>query len=89
MAVVIGRLLAIAFLLCFGTGLYSHFLQEPEPWMRFSTVPAQLYQVTQGIHITAGIACFPLILGKLYTIYPQLFQTPPGRICCTLRMVSA
>jgi hypothetical protein len=76
MAVVIGRLLAIAFLLCFGTGLYSHFLQEPEPWMRFSTVPAQLYQVTQGIHITAGIACFPLILGKLYTIYPQLFQTP-------------
>ena len=77
MAVVIGRLLAIAFLLCFGTGLYSHFLQEPEPWMRFSTVPAQLYQVTQGIHITAGIACFPLILGKLYTIYPQLFQTPP------------
>jgi hypothetical protein len=77
MAVVIGRLLAIAFLLCFGTGLYSHFLQEPEPWMRFSTVPTQLYQVTQGIHITAGIACFPLILGKLYTIYPQLFQTPP------------
>jgi hypothetical protein len=77
MAVVIGRLLGIAFLLCFGTGLYSHFLQEPEPWMRFSTVPAQLYQVTQGIHITAGIACFPLILGKLYTIYPQLFQTPP------------
>ena len=77
MAVVIGRLLAIAFLLCFGTGFYSHFLQEPEPWMRFSTVPAQLYQVTQGIHITAGIACFPLILGKLYTIYPQLFQTPP------------
>jgi hypothetical protein len=77
MAVVIGRLLALAFLLCFGTGLYSHFLQEPEPWMRFSTVPAQLYQVTQGIHITAGIACFPLILGKLYTVYPQLFQTPP------------
>ncbi|WP_374946364.1 molybdopterin-dependent oxidoreductase [Agreia sp.] len=77
MTVVIGRLLALAFLLCFGTGLYSHFLQEPEPWMRFSTVPAQLYQVTQGIHITAGIACFPLILGKLYTVYPLLFQTPP------------
>ncbi|CAD5989315.1 molybdopterin-dependent oxidoreductase [Agreia sp. COWG] len=77
MAVVIGRLLAIAFLLCFGTGIYSHFLQEPLPWMRFPTQPAQLYQLTQGIHITAGIACFPLILGKLYTIYPQLFQTPP------------
>ncbi|WP_291050924.1 molybdopterin-dependent oxidoreductase [Herbiconiux sp.] len=77
MAVVLGRLLAIAFLLCFGTGLYSHFLQEPLPWMRFPTRPEGLYQLTQGIHITAGIACFPLILGKLYTVFPELFQTPP------------
>ena len=78
-AVVLGRLLGLAFLVCFGTGLYSHFLQEPLPWMRFPTAPAQLYQFTQGLHITAGIACFPLILGKLYTVYPQLFQTPPVR----------
>ncbi|MFB2581577.1 molybdopterin-dependent oxidoreductase [Herbiconiux sp. P15] len=74
-AVVIGRLLALAFLVCFGTGLYSHFLQDPLPWMRFATWP-QLYQVTQGTHIVAGIACFPLLLGKLYVVYPQLFQTP-------------
>jgi hypothetical protein len=74
-AVVIGRLLGLAFLVCFATGLYSHFLQDPLPWMRFATWP-QLYQVTQGIHITAGIACFPLLLGKLYVVYPQLFQTP-------------
>jgi hypothetical protein len=76
MAVVVGRLLGAAFVICFATGLYSHFLQEPLPWMRFPTSPAWLYQLTQGIHITAGIACFPLILGKLYAIYPQLFQTP-------------
>ncbi|WP_291038692.1 molybdopterin-dependent oxidoreductase [Herbiconiux sp.] len=74
-AVVIGRLLGLAFLVCFATGVYSHFLQDPLPWMRFATWP-QLYQVTQGIHITAGIACFPLLLGKLYVVYPQLFQTP-------------
>ncbi|WP_233189066.1 hypothetical protein [Subtercola sp. Z020] len=76
LAVVVGRLLALAFLVCFGTGLYSHFLQEPLPWMRFPTQPVQLYQVTQGIHITAGIACFPLILAKLYTVFPKLFETP-------------
>ena len=77
MAVVIGRLLAIAFVLCFGTGLYSHFLQDPLPWMTFPTRPIWLYQVSQGIHITTGIACFPLILAKLYTVFPALFQSPP------------
>ena len=79
MAVVLGRLLATAFLLCFGTGLYSHFLQDPLPWMHFPTRPIFLYQISQGIHITAGILCFPLILGKLYVVYPELFQTPPIR----------
>ncbi|TXN31049.1 molybdopterin-dependent oxidoreductase [Lacisediminihabitans profunda] len=78
-AVVLGRLLAFAFLVCFGTGLYSHFLQQPLPWMVFATRPAWLYQLSQGIHITAGIACFPLILGKLHAVFPELFQTPPIR----------
>jgi len=79
MAVVVGRLLALAFLLCFGTGIYSHFLQDPLPWMVFTTRPFWLYQVTQGIHITAGILCFPLLFAKLYIVYPELFQTPPVR----------
>jgi DMSO/TMAO reductase YedYZ molybdopterin-dependent catalytic subunit len=78
-AVVLGRLLAIAFLLCFGTGIFSHFLQNPLPWMHFPTRPTFLYQLTQGIHITAGILCFPLIFGKLYAVFPELFQTPPVR----------
>ncbi|CAN5308277.1 molybdopterin-dependent oxidoreductase [soil metagenome] len=78
-AVVVGRLLGTAFLLCFGTGLYSHFLQDPLPWMVFATRPTWLYQVTQGIHITAGIACFPLLFAKLYAVFPELFQTPPVR----------
>jgi hypothetical protein len=78
-AVVLGRLLAIAFLLCFGTGIFSHFLQNPLGWMTFPTRPVFLYQITQGIHITAGILCFPLIFGKLYAVFPELFQTPPVR----------
>lgn len=78
-AVVLGRLLGIAFLLCFGTGLYSHFLQDPLPWMRFPTRPTQLYQFTQGLHITAGIAIIPLLLAKLNTVMPALAQDPPVR----------
>ena len=76
-ATVVGRLLGLAFLLCFGTGLFSHFLQQPLPWMTFPTRPAGLYQVTQGTHIIAGIACFPLLLAKLYVVFPQLFRYPP------------
>ena len=76
MAVVLGRLLGSAFLVCFFTGLYSHFIQNPLPWMVFPTVIPDLYAITQGLHIAAGIACFPLLLGKLYTIYPRLFTYP-------------
>ena len=43
-AVVIGRLLAVAFLLCFATGIYSHFIQDPLPGMQFLTRPVWLYQ---------------------------------------------
>ncbi|PPF53871.1 molybdopterin-binding protein [Clavibacter michiganensis] len=77
MAVVIGRLLGLAFLVCFATGLYSHYLQEPLPWMRFPTAPVSLYRVTQGIHITAGIACVPLLLAKLWIVFPELLTYPP------------
>ena len=76
MAVVVGRLLGLAFLICFGTGIYSHFLQDPLPWMVFPTRPIALYQISQGIHITAGILCFPLLFFKLYAVFPELFTTP-------------
>lgn len=76
MATVIGRLLGAAFLICFGTGVYSHFLQEPLDWMRFATRPEFLYQITQGAHIITGIACFPLLLAKLYIVFPALFSYP-------------
>ncbi|HEY8318289.1 MAG TPA: molybdopterin-dependent oxidoreductase [Amnibacterium sp.] len=78
-AVVLGRLLGAGFLLCFVTGLYSHYLQDPLPWMGFPSRPEWLYRVSQGVHITAGIACIPLLLGKLYTVFPLLFRWPPAR----------
>ncbi|MGN7191119.1 molybdopterin-dependent oxidoreductase [Curtobacterium sp. MCBA15_004] len=78
-AVVWGRLLGVAFLVCFVTGVYSHLLQDPLPGMRFPTRPVQLYQFTQGLHITAGIAIIPLLLAKLNAVMPALAQVPPVR----------
>lgn len=77
--VVIGRLLGAGFVICFLTGLYSHFLQDPLPGMRFPTRPLSLYRVTQGLHVATGIACIPLLLAKLWTVYPLLFAFPPIR----------
>ena len=77
--VVIGRLLALGFFVCFLTGLYSHFLQNPLPWMRFPTWPTNLYRITQGLHVATGTACIPLLLAKLWTVYPKLFAFPPFR----------
>ncbi|SEQ47795.1 hypothetical protein [Microlunatus flavus] len=76
-AVVLGRLLGVGFVVCFATGMYSHFLQDPYPWMRFPTRPAGLYRFTQGLHVVTGIACIPLLLAKLWTVYPKLFAFPP------------
>jgi DMSO/TMAO reductase YedYZ molybdopterin-dependent catalytic subunit len=78
-AVVIGRLLGLGFLVCFGTGLFSHYLQDPLPGMAFLTRPASLYRVTQGVHVVVGTALIPLLLAKLWTVYPLLFRWPPVR----------
>jgi DMSO/TMAO reductase YedYZ molybdopterin-dependent catalytic subunit len=78
-AVVLGRLLGTAFLICFATGLFSHLLQDPLPGTTFLTRPASLYRITQGLHVATGIACIPLLLGKLYTVFPLLFRWPPAR----------
>ncbi|WP_344345081.1 cytochrome b/b6 domain-containing protein [Agrococcus versicolor] len=77
--VVVGRLLGLAFVVCFATGLYSHALQDPLPWMTFPTRPVQLYQWTQGLHVIAGTVAMPLLLAKLWVVYPRLFSWPPVR----------
>jgi hypothetical protein len=78
-AAVLGIALATAFTVCFATGLVSHFIQNPLHIGALSqpTAPASLYRVTQGLHITAGLAAIPLLLVKLWTVYPRLFRVPP------------
>ncbi|WP_229276212.1 molybdopterin-dependent oxidoreductase [Agromyces kandeliae] len=77
--VVVGRLLGAAFLICFGTGVYSHLLQDPLPWLPMPTRPVELFRFTQGLHVISGTAAVPLLLAKLWTVYPRLFTWPPVR----------
>jgi uncharacterized membrane protein len=66
--VVVGRLLGVGFGVCFLTGLYSHFLQDPLPGMRFPTWPPNLYRITQGVHVATGMACVPCCWPSLQKI---------------------
>jgi hypothetical protein len=43
------------------------------------TSPSWLYALTQGLHVTVGIALVPIVLVKLWSAMPQLFEWPPLR----------
>ena len=72
----VGVALGIAITICFLTGLISHFIQHPQPWFYWPTRPVWLYRVTQGLHIISGIAAIPLLVVKLWSVYPKLFERP-------------
>lgn len=76
----IGRWLGIAFGICFLTGLISHFVQHPVSWLPWPSRPVNLYRITQGLHVLSGIAAIPLLLAKLWSVYPRLFARPPLRL---------
>ena len=78
-AVVIGRLLGAAFVVCFLTGIYSHLLQDPLPGVPLPVGPDHLYGWTQGTHVVVGSLLVPLVLAKLWVVFPNLFTWPPVR----------
>jgi DMSO/TMAO reductase YedYZ molybdopterin-dependent catalytic subunit len=41
--------------------------------------PSWLYALTQGLHVTIGLALFPVVLTKLWSVIPRLFEWPPVR----------
>lgn len=75
----LGVALGVSFTTCFLTGLYSHLAQHPPAWFSLPARPAGLYRLTQGIHVATGIASVPLLLAKLWAVYPHLFRWPPVR----------
>jgi DMSO/TMAO reductase YedYZ molybdopterin-dependent catalytic subunit len=85
----LGIALGITFTLCFATGLLSHLVQhaslQSQPvftaggWLPWPSRPAGLYRLTQGIHVTTGLVSIPLLLAKLFVVYPHLWTWPPVR----------
>jgi DMSO/TMAO reductase YedYZ molybdopterin-dependent catalytic subunit len=80
-AALLGIALGACFLVCFLTGLITQFAQHPLH-LGFLSMPASpgwLYRVTQGAHVATGTLAVPLLLAKLWTVYPRLFTWPPAR----------
>lgn len=73
----LGLWLGATFTICFLTGVWSHLQQDTPGWLAIPTSPASLYRVTQGLHVATGFASIPLILMKLWSVFPRLFQRPP------------
>jgi DMSO/TMAO reductase YedYZ molybdopterin-dependent catalytic subunit len=43
------------------------------------TSPSWLYRVNQGTHVLLGLALVPVVLAKLWSVAPKLFDWPPVR----------
>ncbi|WP_216586146.1 molybdopterin-dependent oxidoreductase [Streptomyces brasiliscabiei] len=92
---VLGVVLLAGITVLFVTGLLSYAAYNPDlspvndktpdkgilglylfPW---PTNPHWLYRLTQGVHVTLGIVLVPVLLAKLWSVVPRLFQLPPAR----------
>jgi DMSO/TMAO reductase YedYZ molybdopterin-dependent catalytic subunit len=50
-------------------------------WVPFGwpTHPYWFYRFTQGVHVTLGTVLVPVLLAKLWSVIPKLFEWPPAR----------
>jgi DMSO/TMAO reductase YedYZ molybdopterin-dependent catalytic subunit len=56
-----------------GKGLLGFYL------FSWPTHPVWLYRLNQGIHVTLGLILVPVLLFKLWSVLPKLFEWPPLR----------
>ena len=75
----LGIALAVSFGICFLTGLLSHLIQHPPGWFEWPSRPVGLYRITQGVHVTTGFASIPILLAKLWTVFPRFWTWPSFR----------
>ncbi|MFF4583303.1 molybdopterin-dependent oxidoreductase [Streptomyces sp. NPDC001373] len=92
---VFGLVLLAGITVLFVTGLLSYAAYNPDlaavndqtpdkgllglylfPW---PTSPYWLYRITQGVHVTLGVVLVPVLLAKLWSVIPKLFEWPPVR----------
>lgn len=79
LAAILGASLGILFSICFVTGLYSHIQQHPLSWLPIPPRPAGLYRFTQGLHVASGIASVPVLIAKLWVVWPRFVSFPVAR----------
>ncbi|HEX4088969.1 MAG TPA: molybdopterin-dependent oxidoreductase [Trebonia sp.] len=92
---VLGLALLGGVTIMFATGLLSYAAYNPDlggvndytpgkGWLglylfSWPTDPDWLYRVNQGLHVTLGLALVPILLTKLWSVLPKLFEWPPLR----------
>ena len=90
-----GLLLLAGIPVMFATGLLSYAAYNPDlspvndltpgkgplGFYLFSwpTHPIWLYRLNQGVHVTLGLVLVPILLFKLWSVLPKLFEWPPLR----------
>jgi DMSO/TMAO reductase YedYZ molybdopterin-dependent catalytic subunit len=93
MTAVLGSILLVLVSIVALTGFLSHAAYQPDlgrnalvdPDLPFTTFfdwptgPSWLYALTQGLHVNAGLVAIPVLLAKLWSVIPRLFQWPPVR----------
>jgi hypothetical protein len=77
LAAILGASLGILWSICFVTGLYSHLHQHPLSWLPVPARPVGLFRITQGVHVAAGIASMPVLIAKLWVVWPRFVGFPP------------
>lgn len=92
---VLGAVLLPGITLMFLTGLASYAAYNPNlapgndttpdkgllgSWLpTWPASPSWLYWVNQGVHVTLGLVLIPIVLAKLWSVLPKLFEWPPVR----------
>ena len=56
-----------------GKGLLGFYL------VSWPTHPVWLYRLNQGLHVSLGLVLIPILLAKLWSVLPKLFEWPPLR----------
>ena len=81
----VGRVLGIAIIVCFVTGLLSHWMQNPPGWFWWPTRPVWLYQLTQGAHVITGIAEHPAAPRQAVVGVPELVAATADSVAVARR----
>jgi DMSO/TMAO reductase YedYZ molybdopterin-dependent catalytic subunit len=92
---VLGLVLLAGVSVVFVTGLLSYAAYDPDldrindtthgkgllGFYLFSwpTHPVWLYRLNQGLHVSLGLVLIPILLAKLWSVLPKLFEWPPLR----------